>query len=65
MAEMFKIKKLPDESQRQCLALAYGTDTSEDEVRQWMDQVPAGAGEPIVEEIMRLSQLGEGATKSR
>lgn len=53
-----------DAAGMEVLLIAYGTDEPEDDVRQWWEQAPDGVVEPVVQTIVRLSGLGEGAQKS-
>lgn len=53
-----------DMDRMEIIILACGTDLPEDEIAAWRDSTPAGVVEPIVDVIVRLSGLGEGAQKS-
>lgn len=44
--------------------VAAATDTPEDDVRDWYDQVPSWAVAELIEHIQRVSRLTEGAQKS-
>lgn len=44
--------------------LTKGTDTAEDETRLWRAAVPNDAADRIVDAVMRLTKLGQGAQKS-
>lgn len=61
-AEAVRIQALgPDVEAMEILMLACGTDTSEAEVRAWIEATPAGTVEPLSDAIVRLSGLGKDA----
>lgn len=61
-AEAVRIQALaPDVEAMEILMLACGTDTSEDDVRAWVNATPAGTVEPLSDAIVRLSGLGPDA----
>lgn len=65
-AEAAKVQKLGgDLAEVEIFMIAAATDTSEDDVRAWLAEVPAGAVDVLTTTIVDLSGLGEGAQKSK
>lgn len=66
--EAFALKKVSsgdDDYERKLLVRALvDPEMTEDEVRRWQQNSPAGELEPVVAKVVELSGLGEGADKS-
>lgn len=53
-----------DKEAAENFGVACGTNTPEDETRQWRNSVPSGVVQELINEISKLSGLFEGADKS-
>lgn len=67
-AEQLRLGRMTDDpdgvEQAEVSLIAWSTGFSEDEVRAWREETPGGVVGVLVDEIVRLSGMGEGAQKS-
>jgi hypothetical protein len=64
-AEQLKLAKLTDDvDHAEILLIAWATGFSEDEVRTWREETPGGVVGALVDAIVELSGMREGAQKS-
>ena len=67
-AEAARCQKLvadgTDVADLEILVVSYGTDTAEDETRDWYASTPSHAVDALLNAIKDLSRLDEGAQKS-
>lgn len=60
-AEVMKLQAAADPAEQELLAVSFGTDTPIEDVRSWFETVPAGSVVPLIQEILKISRLDEGA----
>jgi hypothetical protein len=67
-AEQFQMQKMVEQKapadESEIAMIAYATDTSIEEVREWYGKTPGWAINELIAVILKVSRLDEGAQKS-